>query len=452
MLKNLTKQKIIILIIKALLLVFSIILSLLAFFYRISLIASARYFIFFSLIFLSFLIDLFYFPKILLIIRNFKDLKKKSLYPILIFFISILTLIITILPEARFQIVKQNILNTSSQEFYEYGKHFILGYRNFEDIKTLVKKKAIGGVYITAANVKGLTKEQIQKNLAELQNIRKEQGLEPLIIAADQEGGIVSQLSPPLVKKEPLSKLVEEITNVENVDLKRDEILNYAYDQAMELREIGVNLNLAPVVDLNLSTKSEIDLYSYISERAISKSPEIVAKVSEIYCEGLKKYDVNCTLKHFPGLGAVNADTHLFSGELNLSLDELEKREFIPFFNMCQKYPNPFAIMVSHTKLTKVDPENPASVSQKVISEIIRKKCNNILITDDFSMLPISLRSGGVGKASFDALNNGIDYVLISYDTDLYFESINYLLEHKLDSEKLQVSDQRIFKFTSQSL
>ncbi len=215
--------------------------------------------------------------------------------------------------EAKFYFSKQAVLNTPTPRLEKLGQHFIIGYRNFTDVKQLVEKKAIGGIFFTTRNIKGKTKEEISQEIKSLQTIRQKQGLSPLWVAVDQEGGIVSRLSPPLTLLPPLAKVVEDTHNLAK---QKAEVIKYATIHGQELAALGFNLNFAPVVDLNYGIINAKDKYSRIYQRAIALDEKIVSQVALWYCQTLEKFQVSCTLKHFPGLGSIAVDTHLNNAEL----------------------------------------------------------------------------------------------------------------------------------------
>lgn len=330
------------------------------------------------------------------------------------------------------------------------GQHFVIGYRDFDEVKLLVEKQGVAGVFITDRNVRGKTKAQVKEEIQTLQAIRKSQGLPPLFVAADQEGGIVSRLSPPLTKLPALARIID---SKKNLDQQKQKVIEYAAKQAQELAEIGVNLNFAPVVDLNKGIRVVKDKYSKINRRAISENKEIVTKVALWYCQTLEKYNVKCTVKHFPGLGRVKTDTHIAEGELNASVAELINDDWVPFREV-MKNTQAFT-MIGHAKLMSVDPENAASFSQKVVTDIIRQNWQHdgILITDDFGMQAVYGSKDGLQKASVKSINAGVDLILLSYDKDLYYDAMYALMqaakEGKLDAQVLGKSKQRLDRFSS---
>ncbi len=349
--------------------------------------------------------------------------------------------------EGKFYLVKRAVLNTPISSLERLGKHFIVGYRDWQEIQQLVEKRAISGVFLTTRNIKGKTKKEIAQEIKTLQTIREKQGLSPLWIAVDQEGGIVSRLSPPLTLLPPLAEIVEDGGNIADT---KAEVVAYGTTHGQELAALGVNLNFAPVVDLNYGIINPQDKYSRIYQRAIARDQDVVSQVALWYCQTLEKYSVSCTLKHFPGLGSIAVDTHVKNAELTTEVKKLNQQDWVPFQEVTNK--SSAFTMLGHVKLTTIDQENPVSFSEKVVQGIIREKwqSQNVLITDDFSMSPVALSADGVEGATVKALNGGVDLILISFDRDLFYPAILGLLKAEkageLQEGMLKISNQRLTK------
>ncbi len=347
--------------------------------------------------------------------------------------------------ETNFLITKQQILSEDISRLEDLGQHFIVGYWNYDEVKQLVEKRAVGGVFITQRNVYNKTIEEVKVEIASLQKIRSSQGLSPLWIATDQEGGNIARLSPPL---KPISTLAKIVDKVDNINQKREAIAEYATEKAAELAYIGVNLNFAPVVDLNKGIINPEDRYSRIYDRAISEDPKIVTKVALWYCNSLSKFNVRCTLKHFPGLGRVKQDTHVSEANLDTPISLLNRDDWQPFRTII-KFSDAF-IMLSHVKLKALDEFNPVSFSNKVVRGLIRDRWqyNGVLITDDFCMQAVYGSKDGIKIATVKAINAGVDLILISHDPSLYYPAMKSLIEAdkigNLDRNLLHQSKDRL--------
>jgi beta-N-acetylhexosaminidase len=340
--------------------------------------------------------------------------------------LGVLSLTITLGQEAQFYWQKYRVvLSAESEILAKFGQHFIVGYKDLEDVKRLVGKRAIAGVFITSRNIVDKTDREIKSELETLQEIRRSQGLSPLWIATDQEGGIVSRLSPPLTY---LPSLAEIIAQEKSIEGKKQATIKYATTQGKELSALGINVNFAPVIDLNQGIINPRDRYSQIYRRAISDDSKIVTLVARWYCDTLAEFDVQCTIKHFPGLGRVANDTHVTDAELNAPLEKLAKDDWVPFREMMQN--SSAWTMLGHAKLMALDTKHPVSFSPPVIRELIREKWQygGILITDDLCMKAVYGSPDGIDGAIDKALVSGVDLLLIAYDPDLYYEAMASLI------------------------
>ncbi len=335
---------------------------------------------------------------------------------------------------------------------YQLGRHFIVGFTDWDSITQLVQSSAIGGIFLTTHNVEGQTLEQVRTQIDRLQAIQTSHGLPPLWISADQEGGVVSRLSPPLPTLPPLSTLVDQTACTESPDscftaAEREAVLLYARAQSLSLRELGVNLNLSPVVDIYRGTRVSSDRYTHLELRALAHYPWLVTGIADIYLDELIKAGITPTLKHFPGLGRVTHDTHFFPAHLTTPLAELESSDWLPFQSLLSTHPQT-TLMLSHVTLDALDSTTPSSFSPPVIQYLrSRWAADTLLITDDYSMYPVRLGSG-VGPASLQALNAGVDLILISYQPELLYPALSTLeqarIQDQLNLAVLAKSDLRL--------
>jgi beta-N-acetylhexosaminidase len=347
--------------------------------------------------------------------------------------------------EVQFRTARERVLNADPQQLERLGRHVIVGYRTRADIDALIERRAVAGIYLSGLYSQGKTIAMMARDIASLQETRSRQSLPPLWVATDQEGGGVSRLSPPL----PFVPTLGEIIARKSDPNEREQaVAQYAERQGRDLFAIGVNLNFAPVIDLNHGIVNPQDRLTRISTRAISKDPAIVAEVASTYCATLLQSYVRCTLKHFPGLGRVFGDTHIQTADLNVGPDELALSDWLPFRKLMADYR--VFTMLSHARLIAIDKEQPSSMSQAVIGGLLREswKHDGVLITDDFSMGAVTGSRDGIAGAGIAALNAGVDLILISYDPDQYFPLMDALLQAdsdgRLQQDMLARSDERL--------
>ncbi|HML29798.1 MAG TPA: glycoside hydrolase family 3 N-terminal domain-containing protein [Hyphomicrobium sp.] len=313
-------------------------------------------------------------------------------------------------------LTREEILASDPARLERLGGRIVVGFDSFSQVKPLVEKKAIAGIFITDHNVRGRKAQDIAKDIDDLQDIRRRQGLPRLIVAADQEGGYVSRLSPPLAWQPTLGMLIEKL----KTDGEREKaVRRYAETQARELERLGITMNFGPVVDLRLGKPNRNDGETRIYWRAIDDDPYLVAKVAAWYCDTLTKFNIICTLKHFPGLGRVARDTHVASADISARESQLELSDWVPFRRVMTE-PG-VATMIGHVRIDTIDNTTPASFSDKVINTVARPRFANdgLLITDDFTMGAVTKSRDGIGGAAVKALNAGIDLILLcSVDKD----------------------------------
>ena len=341
-----------------------------------------------------------------------------------------------------FELRKRNVLQTEAAQAHSLGQHFIVGYSSFAEVAVLAEKGLIAGIYITKHNVGAPTAETLKAEISALQVKRRAAGLPPLIVAADQEGGIVSHLSPPLTKLPALSTLAGLAA-----DVRAEKAEAFGRTHGQELAALGVNLNLAPVLDLRPQSKrSRFDFNTLIGYRAISDDPAIVAEIAGPYVRGLEASGVGAAVKHFPGLGRVRADTHHFSAGLDTSVAELEASDWRPFRDVLKG--SRTQLMIGHVTLTAVDPDRAASHSRLVVDGIIRRKWNyqGVVMTDDLVMGAIYQHN--VCTAVVEALNAGVDLLLVAYDGAQFYRIFACAKaassEGRLDTSTLHESEGRL--------
>jgi len=313
-------------------------------------------------------------------------------------------LLLTVWREVDYRLQREAVL-AAGPAMQAVGQHFIVGYSDFDEIRQLTASGLIGGIYLARRNLRGRSFAQVAGEIAELQAIRRRAELPPLIVAADQEGGAVSHLSPLLEALPPLSTLA-------NSQDPAGAARAYGQRQGRQLAALGVNLNFGPVVDLRPAGGGE-DRLSNIAARAIASEPGRVVEIAGAYLDGLNDHGVRGTLKHFPGLGRVRGDTHLHPARLAASPDELAT-DWQPFRQLAS-HPGA-AIMLGHVTLTALDPERAASHSPAIIDGLLRERWgyDGLLVTDDLNMGAVY--NLGIGRVAGEALAAGADLVLVSYD------------------------------------
>lgn len=337
---------------------------------------------------------------------------------------------------------RYDVLTTDAAVARLLGAHFVVGYAAPEEAAMLAERGLIAGVYVTGHNASGRTAADLKAEIAGLQARRAGPGLPRLIVTADQEGGIVAHLSPPLPREDALSALADLAP-----ERRRREAEAVGRRQGAALADVGVTLNLAPVLDLRPDQHHiRFDFNTLIGQRAIASDPAVVSDIAISYIHGLAASGVGAAAKHFPGLGRVTADTHHFAAQLETPVAELAASDWRPFRDVLKD--TQAALMVGHVTLDALDPERPASHSKAVLDGLIRQSWNynGIIITDDLVMGAIY--GGDVCKAVVEALNGGADLLLVAYDGAPFYRIFGCarraLEQGQLDLAALARSEERL--------
>ena len=283
------------------------------------------------------------------------------------------------------------------------GQLLVFGYRGTsvqEGTLELIQELKPGGIISFRHNV-GTLSELAQKNHSlQLQSIRHS-GL-PLLIMVDQEGGPVVRIrtQPP-----PLSAAAVGQTGDPSVAESVGRLTGRL------LRQLGFNMNLAPVLDLS-------DPYSpsFIGQRSFGQDPQRVGVMGTRFAEGLWKEAVLPTAKHFPGHGAILEDSHHTLPVKKASLEELLQSDLIPFASFSQAaYPS--AIMMAHMAFPLLDPSGtPSSFSRPIIKGLLRTRLGyrGIVLTDDLEMQGADFYRE-TGERAVRAIEAGNDMVMIAW-------------------------------------
>ncbi|GER81937.1 hypothetical protein KTAU_05750 [Thermogemmatispora aurantia] len=247
------------------------------------------------------------------------------------------------------------------------------------DLSTMITQENVGAVILFTANNNIMSIPQLKQLTQEIQNGARTAGSGiPLLIAIDQEGGLVDRLRN-LDGPRPSAA---EIGATNDPERARAAGLQDAHD----LASYGINLNLAPVVDVTSVYNPQLDT------RTFGSDPSVVTRMAGAYLQGLQQSgQVFGTLKHFPGLGDVSVDPHSGLPVLTRSLTQLEANDWLPYRTLIQKG-QVHAIMVTHEIVKAVDSSTPSSLSPKVITGILRQQLGfqGVVITDSLTMEGIS--------------------------------------------------------------
>lgn len=270
-----------------------------------------------------------------------------------------------------------------------------------EQITRLIRDYHVGGVIYFRRNVESV--DQLTRLSAELQDMAAEAGALPLMISVDQEGGMVARIDQEGMTQVPGNMALGATGNPEYT-------LECARILGCELKSIGIDMNLAPVVDVNNNPLNPV-----IGVRSYGEHAESVATHGVAAITGYQSQGIAATAKHFPGHGDTAVDSHLGMVTVPHDRNRLEQMELLPFRKAIEAGVD--AIMTAHVMFPSIEPEPiPATLSHKVLTGLLREEMGfeGIIITDCLEMHAIS-KPYGVAEAAIRAVEAGADLILVSH-------------------------------------
>ncbi len=276
--------------------------------------------------------------------------------------------------------------------------HFHGKFAN-EEAKTLIQDTKVGGIiYYNWAN--GLNSpQQVQELSSGLQKLVLVNRIPiPLLIATDQEGGVVSRLTDGFTIF-PGNGALGVTGDVQLAE-------KAACAMGLELRAVGINMNLAPVVDVNSNSRNPV-----IGIRSFGATPETVIAFGEKALCGYNEAQIIATLKHFPGYGDVAVDPHEDLPVIHKSIEDLQRGELLPFEKLASSAD---AIMTAHLLVPSLDAENCSTLSEKTLTylkEVIGFK--GVIVADSLIMGGVLKKCHTVDEAVIRALSAGCDLLIL---------------------------------------
>ena len=337
----------------------------------------------------------------------------------------------------------------------QIGQMLMIGFRGTEItensyIVQAMKDLNIGGIILFDYDVpsksfpRNITDPKQTKNLiANLKNFSSN----PLFIAVDAEGGIVNRLKEKYgFIPVPSPRELGERDNPE-------ETKKISAELARQLCDLGFNVNFAPVVDVNVNPKNPI--IGSIG-RAFSANSEKVVEQSCAFIDAHREQKIITCIKHFPGHGSSQDDSHL--GMVDVT-NTYQDKELIPFKKIIEQKKADM-IMTAHIINKNIDPKYPATLSPLFIQNILRKKLgfNGVIVSDDMQMGAIT-EHYGFNNAIIRAINAGCDLLIISNNGKTYDEKAPYkardiifqaVKQGKISSERITESYLRILALKKQ--
>ncbi len=311
------------------------------------------------------------------------------------------------------------------------------------EIIDLIQRYHVGNIILFSRNIHD--SQQVLELTMQLQEIAREAGQRyPLFIAIDQENGIVQRLGD-IVTIFPGNMALGAIGSV-------DIAYKVAEATGNELKGLGINMNLAPVVDVNNNPANPV-----IGVRSFGQEPSLVARLGSAMVKGYKAAGMLSCLKHFPGHGDTTIDSHFSLPVIPYTLQRLEALELVPFRSGIEAGAE--SVMIAHIAFPNLMEHCtlPATLSPSIVQDLLREHLNfkGVILSDCMEMRAISDRFG-TEQAVVMALKAGIDLVLVSHEYKRQRASIEVIQaavqSHKLTTNEVRQAAERVLKLKACNL
>lgn len=255
------------------------------------------------------------------------------------------------------------------------GQRLMLGFNGHTlnaELKHLIKEYRAGGIILFQPNIESA--DQLRRLCMDARKYALDQGLPDLFVAVDQEGGQVARLRKPFTE-------FPGNPHMATLEHARE----FARITASELSGMGINMNMAPVMDV---APPGVD--SIMKDRVFKGDANRVSQLGTAVIQGLQKAGIMAVAKHFPGIGRTVKDSHFFLPELDAELSEMKQTDLVPF--EAAKQAQVSGIMLSHILYPKLDPDWQASLSKTIAYDLLRQTMGyqGLVMTDDLDMKAIS--------------------------------------------------------------
>lgn len=292
------------------------------------------------------------------------------------------------------------------------GQLFMVGLPGLaldDSTRQLIQQYGINNFIYFRRNV--TSPEQIKQLSKDLCLACKESGLPPPLIAIDQEGGSVTRLPAPFTQF-PDARALADSEEPEKA------LIDYAQVCSSELKSIGVNYNLAPVLDVCVAGKKY-----FMERRSLGDDSKNVSRLGRVVIQEMQANGIAACAKHFPGLGTAVVDPHfqlpfVTKPEAALCSDDLPPFQEAIAIGVA-------SIMTSHTIYQNLDPEKPATLSTQILTNLLRHDLGyeGVVITDDLEMGAIA-KERDLGNAAVQAFKAGADMLLICQSHEKAIDSL----------------------------
>ncbi|OBZ17046.1 MULTISPECIES: beta-N-acetylhexosaminidase [Bacillales] len=299
-----------------------------------------------------------------------------------------------------------------------------------DDAKKMIEQYRIGGFILYKDNMTDAA--QTLKLLNQLK-AANEANTAPLWLSLDQEGGKVSRMPEQFIKLPPAA----DVGRVNEAAYTK--LIGEALGE--EVHALGFNMDFAPVLDINSNPKNPV-----IGNRSFGADPDTVISHGMETMKAIQSKQVAAVVKHFPGHGDTSVDSHLDLPVVNKTRQQLEAFELLPFVRAIKQ--NADAIMVAHLLIPKIDEKYPASISKKIIKDMLRDDLGyeGVVITDDMTMGGIT-EHFNVGQAAVRSIQAGSDIILIGHDNAIQLSVLKALKQSARDGDiPKDMLDQSVYR------
>jgi len=310
-----------------------------------------------------------------------------------------------------------------------------------EGTMRLIRDHHIGGVILFSRNIED--PYQLATLCRDMQRAAMTYQGQPLLLAVDQEGGRIARLTPPFTQFPGNSEIGRDAHPDEKA-------VEFGRVTAKEMKLVGLNMDLAPVVDIR---KGEPE--KHLRGRVFGDDPDVVGRLGSAVIRGLQENGVMAVAKHFPGLGQAEMDPHAELPTIDLGLDSIEKEHMLPFRRAISA--GVIGIMTSHAVYPALDPECSATLSQSILTGILRDRMeyDGLILSDDLEMGAIA-KKWGVPNGASRAFAAGVDVLLVCKEQRLIAKCLREirarLLKGEIPVERLSQSADRILKVKARFL
>jgi beta-N-acetylhexosaminidase len=277
--------------------------------------------------------------------------------------------------------------------------------------KKLLEHPLVGGVIFFTRNY--AYTEQITDLVKQI----RQAAHKDVLIAVDHEGGRVQRFRPEFTELPAIAHLGDIYNSDKHTALQKAK--QHGWLMAAEVRSVGIDFSFAPVLDLDYGVSS------VIGDRSFHADPKCVAELAAAYISGMREAGMASTGKHFPGHGAVRADSHLEIPVDSRSKKEIFAKDLQPFASLISEGMD--AVMPAHVIYSEID-NNPAGFSRVWLQDILRNKLQfeGVIFSDDLTMEGASVVGGFVERAEA-ALEAGCDMILVCNNRDGVIEILDQL-------------------------